>query len=247
MNRILPVALAAALLASPFTSAHAADTAPREPYGIALEGFAYPYPVHLLPVINDGEQLSMAYMDVAPGAAEWPHNRAAARAQFSVELLGARHQDAQRGRFSRRGAGPDRLRQILQAARRAALRHAGAQHHRAARSSQDRQGRDRRAFARRHAGRAHRPRLSGARRPSRADRADRAGRLPPLRAADADREDHRDRGQAHTPTAIASSSRPITRSSCRRTRSRRSSMPASTSRAARTISAGCAPTSAPAR
>src|SRR6478752_3622617 len=66
MNRILPAALAAALLASPFTSAHAADTTPREPYGIALEGFAYPYPVHLLPVTNDGEQLSMAYMDVPP-------------------------------------------------------------------------------------------------------------------------------------------------------------------------------------
>ncbi len=49
MNRILPAALAAALLASPLTSAHAADTTPREPYGIALEGFAYPYPVHLLP------------------------------------------------------------------------------------------------------------------------------------------------------------------------------------------------------
>ena len=38
----------------------------REPYGIGLEGFAYPYPVHLLPLVNDGEQLRMAYMDVAP-------------------------------------------------------------------------------------------------------------------------------------------------------------------------------------
>ena len=66
MNRFLPAAVAAALLASPLSFAHAADNAPREPYGIALEGFAYPYPVHLLPVVNDGEQLSMAYMDVAP-------------------------------------------------------------------------------------------------------------------------------------------------------------------------------------
>ncbi|MBK3666606.1 alpha/beta hydrolase [Bradyrhizobium diazoefficiens] len=65
MIRILPATLAAALLAAPLTSARAAD-APREPYGIALEGFAYPYPVHLLPVVNDGEPLSMAYMDVAP-------------------------------------------------------------------------------------------------------------------------------------------------------------------------------------
>lgn len=66
MIRILPAALAAALLTSSITSAHAADAPQREPYGIALEGFAYPYPVHLLPVVNDGEQLSMAYMDVAP-------------------------------------------------------------------------------------------------------------------------------------------------------------------------------------
>jgi pimeloyl-ACP methyl ester carboxylesterase len=66
MNRILSAVLAAALTATiPFAS-RAADTAPREPYGIALEGFPYPYPVQLLPVVNDGEQLSMAYMDVAP-------------------------------------------------------------------------------------------------------------------------------------------------------------------------------------
>jgi pimeloyl-ACP methyl ester carboxylesterase len=46
--------------------AHAADTASREPYGIGLEGFAYPYPVNMLPLVNDGEQVRMAYMDVAP-------------------------------------------------------------------------------------------------------------------------------------------------------------------------------------
>ena len=65
MIRLLPAVLCTALLAAPLTS-HAANTAPREPYGIALEGFAYPYPVHLLPLTNDGEQLSMAYMDVPP-------------------------------------------------------------------------------------------------------------------------------------------------------------------------------------
>lgn len=65
MTRILTAALAATLLAVPFAS-NAGDGPQREPYGIALEGFAYPYPVHLLPVSNDGEQLSMAYMDVAP-------------------------------------------------------------------------------------------------------------------------------------------------------------------------------------
>ncbi|CCD92895.1 putative alpha/beta hydrolase; prolyl aminopeptidase [Bradyrhizobium sp. ORS 375] len=59
------VALCALLLAAAPSLARAAD-APREPYGINLEGFAYPYPVSLLPLVNDGEQLRMAYMDVAP-------------------------------------------------------------------------------------------------------------------------------------------------------------------------------------
>ncbi|MBR0778402.1 alpha/beta hydrolase [Bradyrhizobium diazoefficiens] len=69
MNRFALAAFAAALLAAPLVSTHAADAPQREPYGIALEGFAYPYPVHLLPVVNDGEQLNMAYMDVAPAQA----------------------------------------------------------------------------------------------------------------------------------------------------------------------------------
>ncbi len=57
---------AAALLISPYLTAHAAEPATREPYGIGLEGFAYPYPVSMLPLNNDGEQVRMAYMDVAP-------------------------------------------------------------------------------------------------------------------------------------------------------------------------------------
>src|SRR6476469_7146647 len=65
MNRLSAAALAA-LLALPCMPAHTAESAPREPYGIGLEGFAYPYPVNLLPLSNDGEQLRMAYMDVAP-------------------------------------------------------------------------------------------------------------------------------------------------------------------------------------
>jgi pimeloyl-ACP methyl ester carboxylesterase len=63
MNRFFATALFGVLLASPFTYAGAAE---REPYGIALEGFAYPYPVSLLPLVNDGERVAMAYMDVAP-------------------------------------------------------------------------------------------------------------------------------------------------------------------------------------
>ena len=66
MNRFSALAISAALLLLPAISAHAAEPAPREPYGIDLEGFAYPYPVNLLPLTNDGEQLRMAYMDVAP-------------------------------------------------------------------------------------------------------------------------------------------------------------------------------------
>jgi pimeloyl-ACP methyl ester carboxylesterase len=63
MRSIFLGALCAALACSLVTVRAAA---PAEPYGIDLEGFAYPYPVNLMPVVNDGEQLRMAYMDVAP-------------------------------------------------------------------------------------------------------------------------------------------------------------------------------------
>jgi len=73
MMRKRAAALCAALLAIPLAviAAQAADprepgTAQREPYGIGLEGFPYPHPVYLLPLVNDGEQLRMAYMDIAP-------------------------------------------------------------------------------------------------------------------------------------------------------------------------------------
>src|SRR6266850_8554051 len=68
MRRTFVGALAAALSVLLFMPAIAAESerpAQREPYGIGLEGFAYPYPVHLLPLVNDGEQVRMAYMDVA--------------------------------------------------------------------------------------------------------------------------------------------------------------------------------------
>jgi len=70
MYRLFAVVLFSALLALPPT--RAADTS-REPYGIDLEGFAYPYPVSLFPVVNDGEQLRMAYMDI--GASGQPNGR----------------------------------------------------------------------------------------------------------------------------------------------------------------------------
>jgi pimeloyl-ACP methyl ester carboxylesterase len=72
MKRLVVTAGFATLLALSF-AAQAADREPgiaqREPYGIGLEGFPYPYPVNLLPLVNDGEQLRMAYMDVAPAQA----------------------------------------------------------------------------------------------------------------------------------------------------------------------------------
>jgi pimeloyl-ACP methyl ester carboxylesterase len=53
------------LLLLPGSIASAADTPVKEPYGIGLEGFAYPYPVNMLPLVNEGEPVRMAYMDVA--------------------------------------------------------------------------------------------------------------------------------------------------------------------------------------
>ena len=64
MRRFL-MGLVSASVALVVMAAAAAQT-PREPYGIGLEGFAYPYPVNMLPLVNDGEQLRMAYMDIAP-------------------------------------------------------------------------------------------------------------------------------------------------------------------------------------
>lgn len=37
-----------------------------EPLGISLEGFPYPFPVQMLPLAVEGQDLRMAYMDVAP-------------------------------------------------------------------------------------------------------------------------------------------------------------------------------------
>jgi len=37
-----------------------------EPLGIALENYEYPHPVQFFPLTNDGQDLKMAFMDVAP-------------------------------------------------------------------------------------------------------------------------------------------------------------------------------------
>jgi len=72
MNKSLLPALLAIVALGPVLAPDAAGaqtrepgiTPWREPYGIGLEGFAYPYPVQMLPLVNDGEQVRMAYMDV---------------------------------------------------------------------------------------------------------------------------------------------------------------------------------------
>src|ERR1700722_9907399 len=48
--------------------ASAQTTGSRElkPLGIALEEYPYPWPVHFLPLVIDGQDLRMAYMDVRP-------------------------------------------------------------------------------------------------------------------------------------------------------------------------------------
>ncbi len=87
MRRIFFHLISVALLVLPSIPGHGAEPAQREPYGIGLEGFAYPYPVSMLPAGADG------LYGCCIGAAERPHRGAAARPQFPVELLGACHQD----------------------------------------------------------------------------------------------------------------------------------------------------------
>jgi proline iminopeptidase len=85
-----------------------------EPYGIGLEGFAYPYPVSMLIVPTEGEALRLAYMDLKPAGAG--NGR-------TVLLLHGRNfpssywdEGAGCRRLSRRRAGPGRFWQILQTA-----------------------------------------------------------------------------------------------------------------------------------
>jgi pimeloyl-ACP methyl ester carboxylesterase len=56
---MLALSLAAILAAAPLAQ-------PADPLGISLEGLPYPYPVHLLPLSAEGQDLRMAYMDVPP-------------------------------------------------------------------------------------------------------------------------------------------------------------------------------------
>jgi pimeloyl-ACP methyl ester carboxylesterase len=62
--RKLPVA--AASLAALLLLAGLRPAFSEEPFGIGLEGFAYPYPVHMFVIPQGGERLNVAYMDVPP-------------------------------------------------------------------------------------------------------------------------------------------------------------------------------------
>jgi pimeloyl-ACP methyl ester carboxylesterase len=57
---VAAVALALLMLSAPVPASA------EEPLGIGLEGFAYPYPVHMFVIPEGGERLNMAYMDVPP-------------------------------------------------------------------------------------------------------------------------------------------------------------------------------------
>ena len=60
--KLSALVLAAQLAVAPVAAQPAADDA--APLGIALEGFAYPYPVFFLERMRDGERQRLAYMDV---------------------------------------------------------------------------------------------------------------------------------------------------------------------------------------
>jgi pimeloyl-ACP methyl ester carboxylesterase len=60
------VALCLTIAAALCFAALMSPAACSESMGIALEGFSYPYPVHFLTLTLEGEDLRLAYMDVAP-------------------------------------------------------------------------------------------------------------------------------------------------------------------------------------
>jgi len=67
LRRILLLAGASATLCAGPACGHAQTTVlDSEPLGIGLEGFAYPYPVQYLRLRMEGEDVKLAFMDVAP-------------------------------------------------------------------------------------------------------------------------------------------------------------------------------------
>ncbi|MBL29083.1 MAG: alpha/beta hydrolase [Rhodospirillaceae bacterium] len=62
------LALTVLIFGSGFAAAEAETTPPTEALGIALEGYPYPYPVAFFERTVQGEDVRMAYMDVAPSS-----------------------------------------------------------------------------------------------------------------------------------------------------------------------------------
>ncbi|OFX23220.1 MAG: alpha/beta hydrolase [Anaeromyxobacter sp. RBG_16_69_14] len=77
MPEAIRLLLASAALAAAAVGARAAPPPgkPPEPLGIAMEGYPYPFPVSYLPLELEGQDMSMAFMNVAPTA--MPNGRAA--------------------------------------------------------------------------------------------------------------------------------------------------------------------------
>ena len=65
-RRFSALAIGAALLSSPAAFTAEAAAAELQPLSISMEGYPYPYAVHLLPLRIEGQDLRMAYMDVQP-------------------------------------------------------------------------------------------------------------------------------------------------------------------------------------
>jgi hypothetical protein len=108
MNRFLATTIVAAMLVGKAVAA--AEPASREPYGIDLEGFPYPHPVQLLSLVNDGEQLRMAYMDIAPVQ---PNGRSVMLLHgrnFPSSYWAAGHKHVGKRGLPRGGGGSDRIR-----------------------------------------------------------------------------------------------------------------------------------------
>jgi pimeloyl-ACP methyl ester carboxylesterase len=240
MNRLFLAALFATLLALPLLPGRAAEM--REPYGIGLEGYPYPYPVNMLPLVNDGEELRMAYMDVAPAQGNgrvvvllhgrnFPASYWAAVIKTLTEAgyrtivpdqigFGKSSKPAGELHFDTLARNTMALLDHLGIARADIVAHSlgGMLAVRIARAYPDRIN---------HLVLAAPIGLE-----------DYRMYVPPIPTERSSRT-----RTSSPPKATASSSKPIIRRKSRRTRSRRSSMRASTSRARPTINAGCAPLS----
>jgi pimeloyl-ACP methyl ester carboxylesterase len=65
-NLLFPCVVAMMVLASLSATPAITSAAELQPLSISMEGYPYPYPVHLLPLNIQGQDLRMAYMDVKP-------------------------------------------------------------------------------------------------------------------------------------------------------------------------------------